>query len=192
MSRHVLLAITVCLTVCAAALCEEIVVPKGVSLGLSMGQRSGDVCTGIDVTTPYFFFHNQGAIRLGTDMRLMKGVLVGGTTEVMEPYYGTRIGYVRGIPVSNHIRMYGELGGMALFPTDDIASSTKPHFSAYGHFGGEVFLGAKSNMFNKNGSIYMDIGDEVNGSGKARFDKLVGSPMMGTGPTACAGVRYYL
>jgi hypothetical protein len=190
--NHVLMAMAVGLTMCLPALCEEIVVPKTTALGISMGERAGGGAIGVDVTTPYFLFRGQGAIRVGTDLRFKEGMPAGGTMALMEPYYGTLVGFVRGIPVNNFIRMYGELGGMAVFPTDDIATSLKPHFGVYGHFGGEVFLGKNSNIFNRNASIYLDIGDEVNGSGKARFDKLAGSPMMGTGPTACAGIRYYM
>jgi hypothetical protein len=186
------LAMAIGMTICVPASSEEIVIPKGPALGISIGQRAGDFSVGLDVTSPFFIFKNRSAIRVGGDFRLKEGVLVGGTKSLMEPYFAARIGYVRGIPVNNCIRMFSEIGGMAVFPTNDLASSKNPHYGAYGHFGGEFVLDKNSNPFNKSAGIYFEIGGEVNGSGKARFDKLNGIPIMGTGATACAGVRYYL
>jgi hypothetical protein len=196
MNRFVIMMMAVSLTIYIPAICEEIMVPKGPAIGFSMGQRAGDVSIGLDVTSPYFHFpidpniRNESAFRISGDLRLKKGIPVGGTSDSMEPYYATRVGYVGGIRMNNCIRMFVEIGGMAVFPTNALANSTNPHFGAYGNLGGEFFLG--KNLLTKNVGLYFEIGEEVSGSGKARFDKLAGSPLMCLGPTACAGVRYYL
>ena len=196
MNKHACLAMALGLAFCSPAFCQkEITVPMGPAIGVSMGQRSGDLSVGLDVTTPYLQFptyngRSESAIRLSGDMRLKEGVPLGAAKDSIELYYVARLGYVGGIRVTNFIRMYAEVGGMAVFPTAELSSSTNPHFGAYGHFGGEVFLG--KNILNKNTCIYFEIGEEANGSGEARFDKLNNSPLMGTGPTACGGVRYYL
>ena len=199
MNKYGCLAMALGLAFCSPAFCQkEITVPMGPAIGVSMGQRSGDLSVGLDVTTPYLQFPNnplyngryECAIRLSGDMRLKEGVQLGAAKDSIEPYYVARLGYVGGIRVTNFIRMYAEVGGMAVFPTAELSSSTNPHFGADGHFGGEVFLG--KNNLNINTGIYFEIGEEVNGSGEARFDKLNNSPLMSTGPTACGGARLYL
>jgi hypothetical protein len=195
MNISVFMAMTVALSICFPAICQEIEVPQGFAFGLSGGQRAGDLSVGLDVTSPYFHYpwakenKNTFAIRAGGDMRLKKGVLLDGTRDTMMRYFTARISYVGGFPVSDYLRMYDEIGGMALFPPNDVATSTNPYFGAYGHYGTEVFIG--KNAVTKKVSMYFEIGVEVN-SGKARLDKLVNSPMIGWGSSACFGGRFYL
>jgi hypothetical protein len=191
-----IMAVVVPLSLCLSAFCEEeITIPRSFALGFSMGQQAGDVSASFNVTSPYIHIkispnpHAWCAIRLSGDSRIKSAIPIGGTTDSLWSYFAARIGYVGAVEVSNFMKMYSEIGGVSVFPTAELASSTKPRFGIYGYLGSEVFIG--KNLLTKNTSIFMQIGYEGPFTDH-RFDKLVNSPIMGWGATACAGGRFYL
>jgi hypothetical protein len=181
---------------CLPAFCEEeITIPRSFALGFSLGQRAGDLSASFNVTSPYIHIKISpnprywGAIRISGDSRIKSAIPAGGTIDSLMEYFAARIGCVGGSDVSNLIRMYCEFGGVSVFPTTELASTTNPHFGIYGYIGNEVFVG--KNLFTKHTSIFMEIGYEC-GSADNRFDKLANRPFMVWGTTACAGGRFYL
>jgi hypothetical protein len=195
MRKVVFMAMAISLSLSLSAFCEnEITTPRSFSLGFGLGQRAGDLSASLNITSPYMHFKlhpndkNGFAIRVSGDFRTKNEVPIGGTADSLMSYCAARIGIIRGIDVSNLIRMYTEVGGVSVFPTAELASSKIPCFGVYGYLGSEVFIGR--NLITKNTSIFMEIGYE-SGFSEHRFDKLANRPYMEFGPTACAGGRFY-
>jgi len=192
-----IMAVAIPFSLCLSAFCEEEVTnPRGFALGFSIGQRAGDVAASLNVTSPYIHIKRSpnprswGAIRISGDCRIKTATPTEGTADSMFSYFTARVGFVGAIEVSNMIRMYEEIGCVSVFPTAELASSTKPCFGGYAYLGSEVFLG--KNLLTKNTSIFMEIGFDTETFSMHRFDKLVNSPIVGWGATACAGGRFYL
>ena len=127
----------------------------------------------------------SSAFRAAGDLLSKEGIPLRGTVDTWNSYYAARLGLVIARVPNDFMRLYGELGGLAIFPTTDVASSTTPSYGMYVNFGGEFFL-EKS----KHASLFLEIGDEFTFS-DIGADKFQGSPTMGTGPSASAGVRYH-
>lgn len=190
------IAMAISLSLSVSAFCEEeITSPRDFAFGFNLGQRAGDLSYGFNVTSPYIHLkigpnpRSWCAIRISGDVRIKNDIPIGGTIDSLMSYYAARIGYVGGVDVSNLIRMYCELGGVSVFPTTELASTTNPHFGMYGYIGSEVFVGR--NLLTRNTGIFMEIGYDC-GFADNRFDKLANRPFMGWGTTACAGARFYL
>jgi hypothetical protein len=125
-------------------------------------------------------------VRASGDVLFKEGVLVGGTVDTRKPYLTARFGSVEAIIPNNLMRLYAEVGVLAVFPNNNIASSTDPSFGAYGHFGGEIFITSAKHV-----SIFCEIGDELTFDA-AGADKFQGSPTLATGPSVASGVRFNL
>jgi len=165
---------------------QESANPDSLAIGASMGERGGAISAGIDLTTPYLvlFGKLQGALRLGGDIQMLEGILVSGSgNATMESYFSIRLGIVVAASIIANIRVYDELGGIAVFPSSAMSSSTDPGFGFYSHIGTEFFISSR-------GGFFFEIGDVFNTGGAA--DKFEGSPFIDNGLTACAGVRLYL
>ena len=193
MRKKIFAALTFGFVLCGASFCQEVVVPGGPGFGLSVGERGGDWTLGLDVTSPYIRI--KGALgdgflafRAGGDVTLMEGIPLGNTTMAWEaPAYVTaRLGLIGGGRWPNdYFRLYGEVGGVALFPTSAVALSLDPRFGLYANFGVEFFQDET-----KQHCLFIEIGEQlVFGVGA---DNFIGSPSMGQGPTVTAGYRIYL
>ena len=191
-----IMEVAVPLTLCLSAFCEEeITSPKGFAIGFGLGQQAGDMALNLNVTSPYMHIkrtpnpHTWCAIRISGDYLNKSANLTGETTDSLWSYFAAQIGYVVAYEVSSFMKIYAEVGGVSVLPTDELASSTNPCFGLYGYIGNEVFYG--KNLFTKNTSIFMEIGYE-SPLRENRFDKLANRPYIGWGTTARAGARLYL
>jgi hypothetical protein len=186
-------ALAFALVLCCAALGQDVAIPIGPGLGVTVGEPGGDWTVGLDLTSPYLRIPTvmgSGflAFRAGADVALKQGIPLGGTTESWQgpAYYAVRAGLLGGGAwPNNYFRLYGEVGGVAVFPTSSVASSLIPRFGFYGKFGVEFFQDEK-----KQHCLFIEVGEQlVFGAGA---DNLVGAPSMGHGPTVTAGYRIYL
>jgi hypothetical protein len=191
-----IVALVIPLSLCLSAFCEEeITIPRGFALGFELGQQTGDIAINVNVTSPYIHIkkspnpHAWCAIRLSVDSRTISAIPTGGTTDSLWSYFAARIGYVGAVEVTNFMKMFVELGGVSVFPTAELASSTNLCFGYYEYIGSEVFIG--KNLLTKNTSIFMEIGLE-GPLREFRFDKLAHRPYIGWGSTVRAGARFYL
>ena len=179
-----------------SAFCEEEVKShRSLSFGFSLVQRAGDVAESIILTSPYKHTRilpkrqTKYAIRLSGDLRYKNGLPDGKSTESLMIYYAARLGFVGTADIAKQFRLYEEFGCVSVFPTAELSSSTKPRIGLYGYLGSEFLLG--KNLLTRNTSLFMEIGLEGLYS-EHRFDKLTNRPLMGWGPTASAGVRFYV
>ena len=191
-----IMAVAVPLSLCISAFCEEEVTsPRGFAIGFGLGQQAGDMAINLNVTSPYMHIkispnpHNWCAIRINGDYLMKSANLTGETTDSLWSYFAARIGYVGAFEVSSFMKIYAEVGGVSVFPTAELASSTNPGFGSYGYLGSEVYYG--KNLLTKNTSIFMEIGFESPFT-ENRFDKLANRPYIGWGATVRAGARLYL
>jgi hypothetical protein len=195
--RNVFLtAMVALLLLSVSAFCEEKAKNhSSFSFGFSAGQRAGDVTESIILTSPYkktrIFPNRQTnyAIRLSGDLRYKNGIPDGKSMESLMVYYAARFGLVGTADIAKLLRLYEEFGCVSVFPTAELSSATKPRIGLYGYFGSEFLLG--KNLLTRGTSTFMEIGLEGLYS-EHRFDKLANRPLMGWGPTASAGVRFYL
>jgi hypothetical protein len=188
--------LAVSLSLCLSAFCEEeVTIPRGFAIGFGLGQQTGDMTININVTSPYLYIkktpnpHTWCAVRISGDCLTKSANLDGETTDSLWSYLAARIGYVGAFEVSSFMKVFAEVGGVSVFPTTALASSTNPCFGLYGYVGNEVFYG--KNLFTKNTSVFMEIGYESPLT-ENRFDKLANRPYIGWGTTVRAGARLYL
>ena len=161
----------------------------GQGLGFSKGMMAGDSSYTLDITSPYL--HAWGsqyvAARLSGDVMAKEGVLSGEDTDsiVWPAYFTGRLGIALATLPRDSLRLYAGAGGMALFPTGTIASSLGPSLGFYVDTGVEFFLDD-----GKHATMFLEVGTAAT-LGKPAAAKMRQAPILGNGPVALAGARYY-
>ncbi len=151
---------------------------SGFGIGYQLVQYQNDFGFGLNVASPYFA-NNRMGVRLKANLMYNQNVIDGLSDWI--PYSNISLGLV-GVAgkVSERIRLYGEGGLIALFPSNSF-SSTDLVIGGYGLFGFEFF-------FTKGGNYFIEIG----GVGtSARADKVVTEPIYSNGLTLSTGIRFF-
>jgi len=188
MKKKILSAITLWVFCSLAAFCQEDQVFTGPDFGLSIGERGGTWAETVSVTSPYIHWvkGSYAALRASGDVYVIGGLPVGGAAATWGSYWTARLGAVVKKQMNVNIQGYGNVGGLVLFPTSDVASSTIPGYGLYVDLGVDFFPWAY-----KFESLFIEVGDECTFT-PIGADKFVSAPLMGTGPNVSAGFRVHL
>lgn len=186
--KRLLLAVAVGMTFIVTAFSQEVTIPKGVEIGVSIGERAGVWGETLDLTSPYFPLFNGAfaAIKLGGDAYVLGGLSTSGSSETWGAYYAARLGFVVARALSQNLALYSNLGGLMLFPTSDVSSSTDPQYGFFVSVGFEFFP-----LKNRLTGAFFEVGDQTTFS-PIGADKIQGSPLIGTGPIISTGARFHL
>lgn len=157
----------------------ESVLNTGFGFGMQLCQYQQDFGMGLNVTSPLFVYERVG-LRLRGNLMFNEHLEAAETT--LTPYSNVSIGFV-GVSgkVGEYIRLYGEGGMIALFPSADF-SSEQIELGGYGHLGVEFFMDKSFNYFAEIGHV---------GTG-AIEDKVAANPLYSNGLTISVGLRVYL
>lgn len=152
---------------------------NGFGIGFNINQYQQDFGFGLNLVSPYFA-SNKIAIRLKTNLMFNENIK--NNTTDWDPYSNLSLGIIGvGGMVSERIRLYGEGGMIALFPSLAFSSESFVQ-GGYGQFGFEFFL---SKCFN----YYIEIGGIGTG---ARADKITNNPFYSNGLILGSGFRMFL
>ena len=152
-----LLSLFLGFSLCTVAFCQETQVFTGPDFGLSIGERGGAWAETVSVTSPYFHWlrGTYAAFRAAGDVYVIGGLPVGGTVATWGGYWTTRLGIVVKKQMTMNLQGYGDVGGLVLFPTSDVSSSTVPDYGIYVNLGIDFFP-----WVYKFESLFIEIGDE--------------------------------
>jgi hypothetical protein len=152
---------------------------SGFGIGYQLVQYQHDFGFGVNVVSPYFVNNHLG-IRLKANLMFNQNVIDGLSDWI--PYSNISLGFIGvGRRLSENIRLYGEGGLVALFPSNRF-SSNDVVIGGYGLFGFEFF-------FSKGGNYFIEIGGIGTG---ATADKVETKPIYSNGLTISAGLRFFL
>lgn len=158
---------------------QDSVINNGFGFGAQLNQYQSDFGLGLNLTSP--FFANE---KIGFRLRgnVMFNEHVQNATTTWTPYSNVSLGLI-GVSgkIADVIRLYGEGGIIALFPSDEF-SSEHYELGGYGLFGFEFFMNKTSNYFIEIGGV---------GTG-AKEDKIATQPIYSNGLLLSAGFRMYL
>lgn len=155
-----------------------------VSAGFLVGAVDDDFALGLQVTSPYVL-SDRMALRVSGNMSFLEGIPEGDTMSTEMRYTSLRVGLVGvGGMLSKAIRIYGEGGVVALFPSSDFSDDNA--IGGYGVFGFEFFM---SSQRATPISYFIELGSQ---GVSARAEKLVGQPGYGSGMSLEAGLRFHI
>lgn len=152
------------------------------ALGISVGERGGDFSLGLEVASPTFLNDFLG-LRAGAEALWKEAVPVGETEEDWRPYSLYRLGVQATGADLEVIRLYGELGGVALLPPEGSVGDVK--FGVYGLWGFEFFWSPQSR-----GCYFVELGST--GTFGAADEGSIAEPFLANGFAARAGLRVRL
>lgn len=172
----------ICCGLLAASLSLKAQTPSintGMGFGMNLVQYQKDFGMGINLTSPLFANKGMG-VRLRGNMMYHEHVMDSTTT--WSPYGNLSLGMV-GIAghISDRIRLYGEGGVIAVFPSSNFSSQSL-NIGGYGTFGFEFFFYHAGNYFIELGGV---------GTG-AKADKIATKPIYSNGFSISTGFRFYL
>ncbi len=157
---------------------QQTVRGNGFSFGMQLSEYQNDFGTGLNITSP-FFANRRIAIRVRGN--LMYHQHVSGITTTWSPYGNSTVGVVTSSGlVLNVMRVYGEGGTLALFPSGEFSSSDF-EMGGYGFFGFEFLVTDQYGSFIEIGGV---------GIG-ANADLVPGNPIYSNGLVISAGFRIY-
>ena len=153
--------------------------PSKFGLGFNLTQHQEDFGLGLNAVSPYFANENV-AIRLRGNLMWNQHRNVNNTATTWTPYSNVSIGIV-GVAgkVGDFLRLYGEGGVIALFPSSKFSKETFL-IGGYGLFGFEFF-------FNNHNNYFIEIGGIGTG---AVADKISGEPIYSSGLIINVGYRF--
>ena len=147
------------------------------ALGFQLTQYQNDFGVGLNVSSPYFA-NEKMAVRLRGNLVWHQHLTSKDETN-WSPYANMSLGFtVISGKVGNHIRVYGESGAVALFPSTEF-SDKSIHLGGYGLLGFEFFMYQHGNYFIEIGAL---------GTG-AKADKVAGAPIYSNGLLINVGYR---
>jgi hypothetical protein len=152
---------------------------RGFGLGFQINQNQNDFGLGLNFNSPYFF-NSTAAIRLKGNFMFYEheheGLLI------WTDYRNVSLGIIGVLgKVGDHIKLYGELGSITLFPSKLFSTKTIEG-GWYGLFGFEFYVNRAINYF-------LDIGATDIG---ARADRFPLEPIYSNGFLINAGIRIHL
>lgn len=151
---------------------------SGFGLGMQLVEYQNDFGLGLNLTSPLLLNDHLG-FRLKGNMMFNQAVIDGKSDWV--PYSNISLGMIGiGGLVSEQIRLYGEGGVIAIFPSGDISTADQ-EFGGYGLFGFEFF-------FYEGGNYFIEIGGVGTG---AQADRLETEPIYSNGLSLSAGFRFF-
>lgn len=157
---------------------QEKPIKNTLGIGFQLSQFQRDFGIGLNLTSPYFV-NEKIAIRLKGNLIYNENVQDSITKWI--PYSHLSFGIIGvGGKIGENIRLYGEGGVIALFPSNKF-SSNKLEIGGYGLFGFEFFMNRGSNYFIELGGV---------GTG-AIADKIVLKPIYSNGLLISTGFRIY-
>ena len=158
---------------------QENPINKGWGFGFQLNQYQRDFGMGLTATSP-FFVHDAIALRARGNFMFYEHP-ENGTTK-WTAYSNVSLGVV-GVAgyIGNFMRLYGEGGVIALFPSDDFSSESF-QIGGYGLFGFEFFMTHMTNYFVEIGGV---------GTG-AVADKVENEPIYSNGLLISTGFRIQL
>ncbi|MBR9860395.1 hypothetical protein GYB22_06535 [bacterium] len=146
------------------------------SLGYQIGQYQDDFGFGLAATSPYFL-KNSVAIRARGNFMFFEHVMNEETT--WSPYTNVQLGLVGVGGMVGNMRLYGEGGGIVIFPNADFSNNVE--FGGYGLFGFEFYMWERMNYHIEIGGV---------GSG-ARAELKDNKPIYSNGLSISAGFRVH-
>ncbi len=146
-------------------------------LGFNVNRFQNDFGLGLHLVSPYFA-NSKAAVRIGGNLQWFEYVDEN-EEATWSPYGNVQVG-IRGRQgvVDDKIYIYGEGGGMILFPNTAF-SSEKTRLGGYGLFGFEFYTSPRFSYFVELGGM---------GAG-ARADKLFSGPIFSNGFATTVGFR---
>jgi hypothetical protein len=172
----------VALTLAHVAVCSGIwaqdSIKTGPGIGFHIQQYQRDFGIGLQFTSP-FFLKKYVAVRLRASYAWHEHATAFNT--LWTPYPQLALGVVGvGGMIGRRIRLYGEGGGIVLFPAEEF-SKESTYLGGYGHFGFEFFMTRDFNYYIELGGV---------GTG-AIADKVAQKPFFSNGFTTAVGFRYF-
>lgn len=152
---------------------------NGIGIGYQLVQYQDDFGFGLNFTSPHFLSKHV-AVRLKSNLMYHQGV----ENQSYEwiPYGNISLGIVGvGGKVNEDIRLYGEGGVLAIFPSERMSTSEMMP-AGYGLFGFEFFYKHYGNYFIEIGGI----------GSRARANNLPSQPIFSNGMSLSTGFRFYL
>jgi hypothetical protein len=156
------------------------------SLGFHLANLDGNPAVGLEATSSYLG-HGSLAFRVSADRAAHRGLPAAGPAEEQMGQFGlVRAGVVGvGGVVAGCIRLYGEGGVFAAFPSAGL-SSQGTQWGGYGHFGFECLFGRPAHA---PCAYFIELGTV--GSG-ARAERMLGRPTYLNGFVTRVGFRLFL
>ncbi len=155
---------------------QEESISHNFSAGFHLNQYQNDFGMGLNLTSP-FFANNSIAVRMRANLMFNQHPENNETT--WTPYSNVSVGVIGvGGMVGEHIRLYGEGGAIALFPSEEFSTETL-EIGGYGLFGFEFYMYPRFNYYIEIGGI---------GTG-AKADKIAGAPIYSNGLLISVGFR---
>lgn len=152
---------------------------KGFGLGFHVQQFQRDFGLGLQITSPHFL-KEKIAVRARINLAWHEHATSYNT--FWTSYPAVQLGLVgMGGMVGSHIRLYGEGGILALWPSQEFSTKDR-HIGGYGFFGFEFFMNSTASYFIELGGI---------GIG-ATADNVPGHPVYSNGFATTVGFRYFL
>ena len=176
-TMKILMLTFVCFCLIFVARAQEIYENTGMGYGFQLNQYQRDFGAGINITSP-FFARKKVAVRLRGNLLFHEHPKEDAFT--WTPYANASLGFLGKVGYVGKVRLYGEGGLLALFPSHDFSTETS-HFGGYGVFGFEFF-------FKKSGNYFIEIGGVGTG---AKADHVPGKPIYSNGLIVGAGFRFY-
>ncbi len=151
---------------------------KNFGLGFQLGQYQNDFGLGINMTSP-FFVYDRLAVRVRGNF-MWNEHLDSNVETTWTSYSNLSLGVLGiGREIGDFVRLYGEGGGIFLFPPSELSSNSF-EFGGYGLIGFEFFLTRSSNYFIEIGAV---------GTG-AKAEKVATKPIYSNGLLINVGYRF--
>jgi hypothetical protein len=152
------------------------------AFGFSVGERAGDFSLGLEAASPTVLNGFLG-LRAGAEILWKEAVAIGDTTEDWRPYPLYRLGVQATGGELKDMRLYGELGGVAIVPPDETFGELR--FGIYGIWGFEFFIPDFQRL-----CYFIELGGT--GTFGAADELAIGEPLLANGFAARAGLRIRL
>jgi len=177
--KKITIVLVIILGLVGSSSAQEQNLNNGFGFGFQLNEYQNDFGLGLNITSP-LIANNRLALRLRANLIFNENIQNNET--VWTPYSNISLGLV-GLAgtINNRIRLYGEGGIIALFPSSDF-STESIKIGGYGVFGFEFF-------FHKGGNYFIEIGGVGTG---AVADKIENKPIYSNGLLISTGFRFYL